>query len=95
MLHMEVAETSVLYKCTVSRSPLVSGRENPYEALDHDKPANREEWVLAFVEEHRKLRPETGDKYAKTHAVSAFIKERDMQPVEGAKAWHKQLKGGT
>jgi len=23
------------------------------KAFDHDKPANREEWVFAFVEEHR------------------------------------------
>ncbi len=32
------------------------------KAFDHDKPANRDEWVFAFVEAYRKLRPEIGDR---------------------------------
>jgi hypothetical protein len=49
-------------------------------ALDHDKPTNKDEWVSAFVIRYRELRPEIGEKYGKTHAISAY-KLEELSPA--------------
>ena len=45
------------------------------KAFDHAKPATKSEWVFAFVSAYRSLRPEIGERYAKTHAISAYKEE--------------------
>jgi hypothetical protein len=57
------------------------------KAFDHDKPANKAEWVFAFMAEYRKLRPEIGERYAKTHALAAHTALSDLKPRVAAKRW--------
>jgi hypothetical protein len=57
------------------------------KAFDYDKPANKAEWIFAFVAEYRELRPEIGERYAKTHAVSAFVELGKATPREAARKW--------
>jgi len=57
------------------------------KAFDHDRPANRDEWLFAFVEAYRALRPEIGEKYAKTHAVTAYSSLQELKPAQAAKEW--------
>lgn len=57
------------------------------KAFDHDKPANKAEWIFAFTAEYRKLRPEIGERYAKTHAVKAFGSLGGLPPRSAAKQW--------
>jgi len=60
------------------------------KAFDHDKPANRDEWIFAFVEKYRALRPEIGDKYARTHAVTAYPLLKGETPAAAAEMWAKK-----
>jgi hypothetical protein len=57
------------------------------KAFDHDKPTTKGEWVFAFVRAYRELRPEIGERYAKTHALSAFLTLGHLAPREAAKQW--------
>ncbi|MFT3955740.1 MAG: hypothetical protein QM722_15540 [Piscinibacter sp.] len=41
------------------------------KAFDHNKLASKDEWLFAFVNSYRELRPEIGEKHTKTHAVLA------------------------
>ncbi len=62
------------------------------KSFDHDKPANRSEWVFAFMAEYRKLRPEIGERYAKTHALSAYVELGAVKPREAARQWAERSK---
>lgn len=57
------------------------------KAFDHDKPTTKAEWVFAFVAAYRKLRPEIGERYAKTHAINAYNTLGKLKPREAAKEW--------
>lgn len=57
------------------------------KSFDHDKPATKAEWVFAFVLAYRELRPEIGERYAKTHALSAFLTLGKLKPREAARRW--------
>lgn len=57
------------------------------KAFDHAKPANGDEWIFALIEAYRALRPEIGDRYAKTHAVTAYTSLRKMKPADATKKW--------
>ena len=59
-------------------------------AFDHSKPANRDEWLFAFIQVYRELRPEIGERYAKTHAVSAYSEMAAMPPKDAARAWFER-----
>jgi len=57
------------------------------KAFDLNKPTTKAEWVFAFMAAYRELRPEIGERYAKTHALSAFSTLGNLQPREAAKQW--------
>lgn len=57
------------------------------KAFDHDKPTNKAEWIFAFAAEYRKLRPEVGERYANTNAVTAFGTLAQLPPRTAAKKW--------
>jgi hypothetical protein len=57
------------------------------KSFDHDNPANKAEWVFAFVRAYRELRPEIGQRYAETHALRAWVTLGNLQPREAAKEW--------
>lgn len=61
------------------------------KAFDLDNPASKAEWVFAFVAAYRELRPEIGERYAKTHALSAFHDLGRLQPRVAAKQWADRL----
>jgi hypothetical protein len=52
--------------------------------------AFRVEWLFAFVEAYRALRPEIGKKYAETHAVTAYSSLQELKPAQAAKNWLKR-----
>lgn len=58
--------------------------------FDHSKPANRSEWVFAFVEAYRALRPEIGTRYAEVHARQAYHQLAALPPAAAARAWQKR-----
>lgn len=60
------------------------------KAFDHDKPANRAEWVFAFVSAYRKLRPEIGEPYVKIHATMAYTSLKDLTPAKAAQRYFKE-----
>ena len=60
------------------------------KALEHGKPANKDERVFAFVRRYRELWPKIGKRYAKTYAISVFNKLRDLTPIEAAEKWCKE-----
>lgn len=53
------------------------------KAFDHSNPTTKDEWVFAFAAAHQRLRPEIGERYAKTHAVSAYNTHKDVEPAKG------------
>lgn len=57
------------------------------KGFDHDKPANKAEWVFAFVRAYRELRPEIGERYATTHGLNAFNTLGKLKPREAARQW--------
>ena len=59
--------------------------------FDHSKPANRDEWVFAFVSEYRKLRPEIGEKHAKVVAFQAHGFFGALEPAKAAQKWAKGI----
>jgi hypothetical protein len=61
------------------------------KSFDHDNPANKAEWVFAFVRAYRELRPEIGERYAKTHALSAFLVLGHLAPRVAAKQWAERV----
>lgn len=60
------------------------------KGFDHDKPANRAEWVFAFVSAYRKLRPEIGEPYAKIHATMAYNTLKVLTPAKAAAKYFKE-----
>lgn len=62
------------------------------KAFDHAKPVTKAERVFAFVSAYRSPRPEIGERYAKTHAISAYSTLKDLEPAKAVQAWLKDFK---
>lgn len=61
------------------------------KAFDHDKPANRDEWVFAFTVSTERRR-EIGEKYAMVHALEAYDVFSPLEPVKAAQKWSKGIR---